>query len=76
MFSRIRINQWFKVRWSDRVILKDKSMRFGHDIVSIRDFEVLQGAAGNYLEIAVFTFEEFEDLWNFESEVFLVKARF
>ena len=51
-------------------------MRFGHDIVSIRDLEVLQGAAGNHLEIDVFAFEEFEDLWNFENEVFFVKSRF
>ena len=37
---------------------------------------MLQGTAGNHLEIHVFALKEFKDLWNFESESLTVKALF
>ena len=51
-------------------------MWFCDDIVLVLKLEVLKGAAGSQLKTGVFTLEEFENLRNFESEEFLVKARF
>ena len=76
MFGSMWIYYWLKARSSELVILKDNTMWLCDDIVLVLELKVLKGAAGSQLEIGVFTLEEFENLWNFESEEFLVKARF
>ena len=76
MFVSMWIYYWLKARSSELVILKDNAMWFCDDIVLVLELEVLKGAAGSQLKTGVFSLKEFEDLWNFESEVFLVKARF
>ena len=76
MFGSMWIYYWLKARSSELVILKDNAMWFCDDIVLVLKLEVLKGAAGSQLKTSVFTLEKFEDLRNFESEEFLVKARF
>ena len=76
MFGSMWIYYWLKARSSELVILKDNTMWFCDDIVLILELKVLKGAAGSQLKTGVFALKKFEDLWNFESEVFLVKARF
>ena len=51
-------------------------MWFCDDIVLVLELKVLKGAAGSQLKTGVFSLKKFEDLRNFESEEFLVKARF
>ena len=76
MFGSMWIYLCPKARSSELVILKDNTMWFCDDIVLVLKLEVLKGAAGSQLKTGVFTLEEFENLRNFESEKFLVKARF
>ena len=76
MFGSMWIYYWLKARSSELVILKDNTMWFCDDIVLILELKVLKGAAGSQLKTGVFALKKFEDLRNFESEEFLVKARF
>ena len=76
MFGSMWIYLCPKARSSELVILKDNTMWFCDDIVLVLELKVLKGAAGSQLKTGVFTLEEFENLRNFESEKFLVKARF
>ena len=49
-------------------------MGLSDNVVTIRELEVLQGAAGDHFEIDVFALEEFEHLWNLKSECLAVKS--
>ena len=76
MFGRIRVDEWL-LSWSDELVsLKDNTMRLNDNVVNIWEFEVLQCATGNHLEIDVFALEQFEDLWDLESEILWIKALF
>ena len=49
-------------------------MGLNDDIVTIRQFQVLEGAACHHLEICVFPLDELQDFWYLESKGLLVEA--